>query len=102
MKYKKTGWALASGFSEFIANIFLYPWLEIKRIMQLSKTYPKYSSRFFNAVQIFKSETSQGYVLSRLLHLWITQIPSNMIRFVAFEWIIDVLNRKLHERIKNS
>jgi solute carrier family 25 phosphate transporter 3 len=39
-KFKKIGWTIASGLAELFANTFLYPWLEIKRIMQLSRTNP--------------------------------------------------------------
>ncbi|KAM3133705.1 hypothetical protein pb186bvf_014114 [Paramecium bursaria] len=101
VKYKKIGWSIASGSAEIIADTLLCPFEAIKVRMQTSKpgTFTTKGREAWNLVTT--SEGTQG-LYKGLGPLWARQVPYTIVKFVAFEQIVEVFYTKLLTKGKEN
>jgi solute carrier family 25 phosphate transporter 3 len=87
-KYKVIGWSLASASAEFIADILLCPFEATKVRMQTSDPgmFPKSGVAGFNKIL---SEEGTAGLYKGIKPLWMRQIPYTIVKFVAFEKIVN-------------
>lgn len=64
-KYKKTGWLVASGSAEVIADCLLCPWEAIKLKIQLSRPGFEYPSELRAAITKLRAEEGNSFCHSR-------------------------------------
>merc|ERR1712151_721124 len=100
-KYKVIGWAISSACAEFIADCLLCPWEALKVKMQTSEpgTFPKNAVTGFN--QIRATEGTNGFYKG-LSPLWARQIPYTIVKFVAFEKIVQAFYTNIFTAEKSS
>jgi solute carrier family 25 phosphate transporter 3 len=110
VKYKKIGWSVASGSAEVIADVFLCPWEALKVRMQTSRpgTFPTQTATAFNLIKTNEGSVShsnwlgtQGFYKG-LGPLWARQIPYTIVKFVAFEQIVQLFYDNLLTSPKNT
>jgi len=87
-KYQTLGFAVSSASAEVIADCLLCPWEALKVRMQTSEpgTFTKNAVTGFN--QIKAAEGVNGFYKG-LAPLWARQVPYTVVKFVAFERIVQ-------------
>jgi solute carrier family 25 phosphate transporter 3 len=100
-KYRTLGFAVSSACAEFIADILLCPWEALKVRMQTSDpgTFPTNSVKGFNL--IMANEGSNGFYRG-IKPLWMRQIPYTIVKFVAFEKIVQQFYTKVFTKPKSE
>lgn len=100
-KYRTIGFAVSSACAEFIADILLCPWEAVKVRMQTAEP----GSYTRSGVQAFKtiSSTEGSAGLYRgIKPLWMRQIPYTIVKFVAFEKIVQAFYTNIFTQEKSS
>jgi solute carrier family 25 phosphate transporter 3 len=87
-KYRTVGFAVSSACAEFIADILLCPWEAVKVRMQTSEPgkFPTSGVAGFKLIQ--NNEGTAGFYRG-IKPLWMRQIPYTIVKFVAFEKIVQ-------------
>jgi solute carrier family 25 phosphate transporter 3 len=100
-KFRSLGFALSSACAEFIADCLLCPWEALKVKMQTAEpgTFPKNAVKGFN--QIMSTEGTNGFYKG-LSPLWARQIPYTIVKFVAFEKIVQMFYTNVFTQEKSS
>jgi len=100
-KYRTVGFALSSACAEFIADILLCPWEATKVRMQTATpgTYTKSGVKAFTG--ILGSEGAGG-LYKGIKPLWARQIPYTIVKFVAFEKIVQAFYTHIFTNEKSS
>jgi len=100
-KFRPLGFAVSSACAEFIADCFLCPWEALKVKMQTSEPgkFPKNAVKGFN--QILSTEGSNGFYKG-LSPLWARQIPYTIVKFVAFEKVVQMFYTNIFTNEKSS
>lgn len=106
VKYKRIGWAVSSACAEIIADCALCPFEAVKVRIQTSQkgNFPTNFVGGFN--QILANEGTNG-LYKGLAPLWCRQVPYTVVKFVAFEAIVEqfyskVLTAPKHEYSKGT
>lgn len=81
-------WACSSAAAELIADVLLCPWECVKVKMQTSKA-GTYSSHMVPAATAIHGEVGTNGLFKALGPLWARQIPYTVVKFVAFEYIVE-------------
>jgi solute carrier family 25 phosphate transporter 3 len=89
-KYKKIGWSIASGSAEVIADTLLCPWEAIKLKIQLSRPGSEYPSQLGAAIAKLRADEGTNGFYKGLAPLWARQVPYTIVKFVAFEWFVQM------------
>lgn len=100
-KYRTIGFAVSSACAEFIADILLCPWEAVKVRMQTAEpgTYTRSGVKAFK--DISSTEGSAG-LYRGIKPLWMRQIPYTIVKFVAFEKIVQAFYTKIFTAEKSS
>jgi solute carrier family 25 phosphate transporter 3 len=102
-KYKVIGWSVASASAEFIADVLLCPWEAVKVRMQTADkpgvSFPKSGVAGFNKIL---SEEGTGGLYRGLKPLWMRQIPYTIVKFVAFERIVQAFYDNIFTKPKSQ
>lgn len=100
-KFRPLGFAVSSACAEFIADVFLCPWEALKVKMQTSEPgkFPKNAVKGFN--QILSTEGSNGFYKG-IAPLWARQIPYTIVKFVAFEKVVQMFYTHVFPNEKSS
>jgi len=86
--YRTIGFAVSSACAEVIADVFLCPMEAIKVRVQTSKagTFP---TDFFSALAKVRAEEGTQGLYKGLAPLWARQVPYTIVKFVAFERVVE-------------
>jgi len=87
-KYQTLGFAVSSACAEIIADVFLCPWEALKVKMQTSEPGTFTTSTIKGINHINATEGMNGFYKG-LQPLWARQIPYTIVKFVAFERIVQ-------------
>ena len=100
-KYQTVGFAVSSACAEVIADTLLCPWEALKVKMQTSDkgTFPTNAVKGFN--QIKASEGMNGFYKG-LTPLWGRQVPYTIVKFVAFEKIVQAFYQNVFTKPKSE
>lgn len=100
-KYRTVGFAVSSACAEFIADILLCPWEATKVRMQTSEpgTFTKSGVKAFQTISA--NEGSAG-LYKGIKPLWARQIPYTIVKFVAFEKIVQAFYTHIFTNEKSS
>jgi solute carrier family 25 (mitochondrial phosphate transporter), member 3 len=100
-KYRFIGWSIASGSAEIIADSFLCPWEAVKVRVQTSKAgaFPTNFGAAFNEI---KSKEGWNGLYKGLVPLWARQVPYTIVKFVAFEKIVELMYGSVLKKPKSS
>lgn len=100
-KYRTVGFAVSSACAEFIADILLCPSEAVKVRMQTAEpgTFTKSGIAGYNT--ILANEGSGGFYRG-IKPLWGRQIPYTIVKFVAFEKIVQAFYTHIFTKPKNS
>merc|ERR1712070_1018419 len=100
-KYQTLGFAVSSACAEVIADVFLCPWEALKVKMQTAEpgTFTTSTVRGLNTIN--QAEGINGFYKG-LQPLWARQIPYTIIKFVAFERIVQQFYTKVFTAEKSS
>merc|ERR1712048_1500936 len=100
-KYQTIGFAISSASAEVIADALLCPWEALKVKMQTSEpgTFPRNAVVGFN--QIKATEGTNGFYKG-LTPLWCRQVPYTVVKFVAFEKIVQQFYKRVFTKPKNE
>jgi solute carrier family 25 phosphate transporter 3 len=101
-KYKTIGWSIASGSAEVIADVLLCPWEAIKLKIQLSRPGNEYPRNMFSTINKAVGEEGVGGLYKGLVPLWARQIPYTIVKFVAFEKIVEIFYDKIFTKGKQN
>ena len=101
VKYRGVGWAVASASAEIIADVLLCPWEAVKVRIQTSKpgTFPTGTVEAINKIRA--AEGNNG-LYKGLAPLWGRQIPYTVMKFVAFERIIETFYKNVFTKPKHE
>lgn len=102
VKYKAIGWSIASGSAEVIADVLLCPWEAIKLKIQLSRPGNEYPRSMLATIGRAQAEEGIGGLYKGLVPLWGRQIPYTIVKFVAFEKIVEIFYSKVFTKGKNN
>lgn len=100
-KYKFIGWSIASGSAEVIADTLLCPWEAVKVRVQTSKA-GAFPTELGAAVSTIKNNEGMNGFYKGLVPLWARQVPYTIVKFVAFEKIVELFYGSLLKRPKDS
>jgi len=100
-KYRTVGFAISSACAEFIADILLCPWEAIKVRMQTSAPGEFTKSGIEGFQIISKNEGSAGFYKG-IKPLWGRQIPYTIVKFVAFEKIVQYFYTNVFTKPKSE
>ena len=100
-KYRTVGFAVSSACAEFIADILLCPWEAVKVRMQTSEPGKFPTSGVKGFQQINANEGSAGFYRG-IKPLWMRQIPYTIVKFVAFEKIVQAFYTHMFTAEKSS
>jgi len=100
-RFRTLGFAVSSACAEFIADCLLCPMEALKVKMQTSEPgkFPKNAFAGFN--QIMSTEGTNGF-FKGLSPLWARQIPYTIVKFVAFEKIVQAFYTNVFTKEKSS
>jgi len=100
-KYQALGFAASSACAEVIADVLLCPWEALKVRMQTAEpgTFTKSAVTGFNQIQA--AEGVNGFYKG-LAPLWCRQVPYTIVKFVAFEKIVQQFYAKVFTKEKSS
>ena len=100
-KYRTIGFAVSSACAEFIADILLCPWEAVKVRMQTSEPgkFPTSGVAGFRLIQ--NNEGTAGFYRG-IKPLWMRQIPYTIVKFVAFEKIVQAFYTHVFTAEKSS
>jgi len=100
-KYRAIGYACSSASAEVIADLFLCPFESLKVRIQTSipGTYP---TNFGTAFAKLKAEEGTPGFYKGLVPLWCRQIPYTVMKFVAFEKVVEMFYRNVLTKPKNE
>ena len=100
-KYRTIGFAVSSACAEFIADILLCPWEAVKVRMQTSEPgkFPTSGVAGFNLIK--NNEGTAGFYRG-IKPLWMRQIPYTIVKFVAFEKIVQAFYTHVFTAEKSS
>jgi solute carrier family 25 phosphate transporter 3 len=100
-KYQTVGFAVSSACAEVIADTLLCPWEALKVKMQTSDkgTFPTSAVKGFN--QIKAAEGMNGFYKG-LSPLWGRQVPYTIVKFVAFEKIVQAFYANIFTKPKSE
>jgi len=100
-KYRTLGFAVSSACAEVIADCLLCPWEALKVKMQTSAkgTFPTSAVAGFN--QIRATEGTNGF-FKGLSPLWARQVPYTIVKFVAFEKIVQYFYSNVFTKPKSE
>ncbi|KAL4492005.1 hypothetical protein ABPG72_008426 [Tetrahymena utriculariae] len=101
-KYRRVGWSIASGCAEFFADTLLCPFETIKVKMQISFGENAYPKTFVPAYNKFVTENGTKSLYNILPPLWARQIPYTIVKFVAFEQIVELFYSKVFTKTKSE
>lgn len=101
VKYKKIGWSISSACAELIADVALCPFEAVKVRIQTSPKGEFTTSMVKGMNEILAKEGTNG-LYKGLTPLWCRQIPYTVVKFVAFEAIVEQFYKKLLTRPKNE
>jgi solute carrier family 25 phosphate transporter 3 len=101
-KYKKIGWSVASGSAEIIADCFLCPWEATKLKMQLTRPGSEYPSQLGAALKLFKQQEGTKGFYAGIGPLWGRQVPYTIVKFVAFEWFVQLFYDNIFTKGKEN
>lgn len=98
---RKVVWAVSSACAEVIADTLLCPWEALKVKMQTSKpgVYPVDLIPAFNKL---KTEEGTKGMFKALAPLWARQVPYTVVKFVAFEYIVEKMYANIFTKPKNE
>lgn len=98
---RKVFWAMSSACAEVIADTLLCPFEAVKVRIQTSKpgTFPTGFGEAFSTIQ--KNEGNQG-LFKGLVPLWCRQVPYTVVKFVAFEYIVEKFYQNIFTKPKNE
>jgi len=101
IKYKGVGWALASASAEVIADCLLCPWEAVKVRIQTSPagTFPVTMTE---GLAKMRADEGINGLYKGLAPLWARQIPYTVMKFVAFEKVVELFYRRVLTRPKNE
>jgi len=99
--YRRIGWSVASGTAEVIADILLCPWEAVKLNVQTSKP-GAFPYGFGEATAKLKATAGIAGLYKGLAPLWARQIPYTIVKFVAFEQIVETFYAKVWTRPRNE
>jgi len=99
--YRTFGYAISSACAEVIADIFLCPMEALKVRIQTSQlgTYP---TDFGSAFAKLKAEEGTQGFYKGLVPLWARQVPYTIMKFVAFEKVVEMFYRNWFTKPKNE
>lgn len=97
IKYRKLGWCISSACAEVIADTLLCPFEAVKVRIQTSKP-GSYPTNFFVAFNKLKSEEGVFGLYKGLPPLWARQVPYTIVKFVAFEEIVEQFYKRIFYR----
>merc|ERR1712195_187969 len=100
-KYQTLGFAVSSACAEVIADCFLCPWEALKVKMQTAEPGTFTTSTIKGLNTINQAEGINGFYKG-LQPLWARQIPYTIIKFVAFERIVQAFYTKVFTKEKSS
>jgi solute carrier family 25 phosphate transporter 3 len=100
-KYRTLGFAVSSACAEIIADCFLCPWEALKVKMQTSEPgkFPKTAAAGF--AHLKATEGTTGFYKG-LAPLWARQVPYTIVKFVAFEKVVQAFYTNVFTREKSS
>jgi solute carrier family 25 phosphate transporter 3 len=100
-KYQTIGFAISSASAEVIADCLLCPWEALKVKMQTSEPgkFPRSAVVGFN--QLKASEGMNGFYKG-LTPLWCRQVPYTVVKFVAFERIVQMFYKNVFTKPKSE
>uniref|UniRef100_A0A7S3IVF3 Mitochondrial phosphate carrier protein n=1 Tax=Strombidium inclinatum TaxID=197538 RepID=A0A7S3IVF3_9SPIT len=100
-KYQTLGFAVSSAGAEFIADCLLCPMEALKVKMQTSDpgTFPLRTAQGINTIKA--AEGMNGFYKG-LSPLWARQIPYTIVKFVAFEKIVQQFYKKVFTKPKSE
>ncbi|EAS03238.1 phosphate carrier protein (macronuclear) [Tetrahymena thermophila SB210] len=101
-KYRRIGWSVASGCAEVIADTLLCPFETIKVKMQISTAENAYPKSFLPAYNKFVGENGTKSLYNILPPLWGRQIPYTIVKFVAFEQIVELFYSKVFTKPRSE
>ena len=102
VKYRKVGWAFSSACAELIADVLLCPMEATKVRIQTSKL-GAYPTSFLPAFSKLRAEEGLFGLYKGLVPLWCRQVPYTIVKFVAFEEIVEqIYKRILYKKAKNE
>jgi len=87
-KYQALGFAVSSASAEFIADTLLCPWEALKVKMQTSDP-GQFPLKTAKGIEVIKSAEGINGFYKGLSPLWARQIPYTVVKFVAFEKIVQ-------------
>lgn len=98
---RKFFWAISSASAEVIADTLLCPFEAVKVRIQTSKpgAFPTDFAAAFN--QIKTTEGNNG-LFKGLVPLWCRQVPYTVVKFVAFEYIVEKFYQNIFTKPKNE
>jgi solute carrier family 25 phosphate transporter 3 len=80
----------------------LCPWEAIKLKIQLSRPGNEYPRNMFSTINKAVGEEGVGGLYKGLVPLWARQIPYTIVKFVAFEKIVEVFYDKIFTKGKQN
>ena len=100
-KYRTVGFAVSSACAEIIADVLLCPWEATKVRMQTSAegTFPTSGVKAFTTIQ---SQEGAAGLYKGIKPLWGRQVPYTIVKFVAFEKIVQMFYTKYFTRPKSE
>jgi solute carrier family 25 (mitochondrial phosphate transporter), member 3 len=101
VRNRKVCWALSSACAEVIADVLLCPFEAVKVRIQTSKpgTFPTDFGAAFNKIKV---EEGNNGLFKGLVPLWCRQVPYTVVKFVAFEYIVEKFYQKVFTKPKNE
>lgn len=100
-RYQTIGFAISSASAEVIADCLLCPWEALKVRMQTAEPgkFPTNAITGFN--QIKATEGTNGF-FKGLTPLWCRQVPYTVVKFVAFEKVVNMFYSNIFTKPKSE
>lgn len=92
-RYKTGIYLAASASAELIADVFLCPWEAIK--VRTQTTYPPFAKNLLDGYRKMTAEGGIAVLFRGLGPLMARQVPYTMVKFAAFENIVDAIYARL-------
>jgi len=100
--YKSLVFAAASASAEFVADMALCPMEAVKVRMQTSLPEANFPTEFGPALARIRAEEGTAGLFKGLAPLWGRQIPYTVVKFVAFERVVEAFYKNIFTEPKAS
>jgi solute carrier family 25 phosphate transporter 3 len=100
--YRSFVYAAASASAELVADVALCPMEAVKVRMQTSPAEANFPTNFGEAVARIRAEEGTGGFYKGLAPLWGRQVPYTVVKFVAFERVVEAFYSNIFTAPKDT